>query len=299
MSSVRVEEPTLRRIVLERGVALSRAGHDAWICESACEDAPPADAFSLIGPELKLRPVVIVHECSGRLHSALLDCCRGPHPRWDTERAWYDAMRLGSGVEAAHTARAVEFHCVDLALGYASVTSRHVRVWGDRAPGNRPVDYLAGRELGFRFEALVVAIWRCYNSLRRPLWARFGESGSMPASLPATLKQAGGIPQELAERVQVSLDRFGRRVKEYRDCIEHYVPVFFSDGALMERRDPGFWACSVFVADNPVVRSTGGFTWHGRVDALSWGWRAAVEVLQLANAIAAAASVPDRGTAYR
>jgi hypothetical protein len=118
------------------------------------------------------------------------------------------------------------------------------------------------------------------------IWKAFGEKGSTPSSFEKTFPLCKRMPQPLAEQIRVSWDRVGARVKEYRDCIHHYVPLKRTwPHATMALVADKIWSAHLFIPDNPEARSHRDFVFTKGIDALTYGWEVTVEVCELAETI--------------
>ena len=105
------------------------------------------------------------------------------------------------------------------------------------------------------------------------------------------------MSKELAERLASSWSTHGEQVTDYRDCIQHYVPVDFPNSSIhMQKLDNGTWTAQMIIPDNPSTKARAQFTYDKMRDALSYGWEVATEVLEVAEAISEAIAVRKGNT---
>jgi hypothetical protein len=137
---------------------------------------------------------------------------------------------------------------------------------------------------------LITATRRTYDALRYILWKVFGPGGrDIPNNFPKTLRVCHKLPRSLRESLEESWSCYGEQLTDYRDCIQHYVPVT-SDlkHASFRRVDGDIWSVQVRLPDNPEVRSQRSFTFANNLDALTYGWQLANEVITQAAQVFAA-----------
>lgn len=139
----------------------------------------------------------------------------------------------------------------------------------------------------FEFESLVTAVRRTYEYARYIIWGEFsGSSNNTPRSFEQTLKSCKKLPQDLQFRLASSWEQYGKKVTEYRDCIQHYVCISGGFPRIrMDRLEGDVWACSALIPDNPEARSHRSFKYDTNIDALQYGWQVTEEILQVTRTI--------------
>jgi len=209
-----------------------------------------------------------------------------PRARWDT----------------GYAVGAVLYHCIGLARAYAAVgrdfyvtTAPRLRRNGSVGVQSREVCNKAAYEL----DALLGAARRTYESFGRLLRTAFEGGPNRGSNYKATvraLRENGRLPARLTQRLDCSWNTIGVQVKGYRDWVAHYEYLqHVSPSPLIEMtllRDD-VWSVSMFLPDDPQTRSPQKATFGQRRDALSWGVSVAVELLDVAKAIADAVPKPD------
>jgi len=84
----------------------------------------------------------------------------------------------------------------------------------------------------------------------------------------------------------MSWSRYGKKLTDYRDCIQHYVPLDFGSSLVhMKRLQGGVWSTSLWIPDNPEAKSKGEYKFEERIDSLTYGWNVTSEMLDIVSAI--------------
>jgi len=120
------------------------------------------------------------------------------------------------------------------------------------------------------------------------LWRKFGEGGSTPRNFSLTLKELASrsISKELLSRLRKSQTQWYEKAKAYRDCVEHYKPLWEAFPCARLRWLPGgVLSVQLPLPDNPEKKSARKFEYKLELDALSWGWELTNEVVRIGRAI--------------
>jgi len=292
-ANIRVD---LCRILLEKGVELSLEEDGNWYGQPESQYSVQMtdtimDLLESLKSAYSVRPVLVNGKIEGKEGDPLLLGCDG-------ERLGF-AWNVDLGFEffdqifnVLYVVRAVEYHCIQLAEAY-----RRVARIASRLPPSewRGSVFLVG-QYGpyYEFDSLITTARRAYDTLRYLLWKKFGpRKGSIPRNFEGTISRCEGLPNEVRTRLETSWSTWGKTITEYRDCILHYSPVGYgSSNVLMSPLTRNLFSISLFIPDNPSVRSMRNFTYKSRIDALSYGWRVAEEILSLGRFVAAAAAAP-------
>jgi len=143
----------------------------------------------------------------------------------------------------------------------------------------------------YEFDALITAARRTYDYTRYIIWDVFGPGGgSTPRSFPTTLPICENLPTSLAISLEDSWEKYGKKLKAYRDCIQHYSPLNHAISSnKMVRIEENVWSTSIFIPDNPDARSITKFRFADEIDALTYGWILTNEVTEIAIKILRAA----------
>lgn len=265
---------TLIRIVYEFGLEATRQP-DGWVVSSAEPSARRVFANPAAVTEALGRLPCLVTERTDRGHerSLLLRAdARTPFGLGVTDLFTGDlqADAIFHAHHIAYLVGAVAYHCERLAEVYATICRQFVSVpWPDA--GSDRVIFSYQTEPYYEFDAAITAARRAYDVSRYLIWQRFGSGGSVPSSLAKALQACAGLPDPLRLRLEKSWTEFGERITDYRDCIQHYVPIDFGlSSADMEKLAGGFWSVRIRIPDNPEVRSKKAFTYAQGLDALSY-----------------------------
>ena len=227
----------------------------------------------------------------------LLDV-RGLHSDWGAQFfSLPKAHAAHSSADRQHKSQyvlgALEYHCTLLAESYAEAAKHYTDLI---QPIDREHEYATFGGRGgeyYEFDALVTACRRAYDSLRYIVWRCFGANGSMPSSFYRTIRACPKLPKDLLERCERSWQHFGIPITAYRDCIQHYCPIDFGLSYVTMVRVCGIWTSHVRIPDNPEARSRFAFLYLNNLDALTFSWEAASEVLALSGEIIEAIPAPE------
>jgi len=178
---------------------------------------------------------------------------------------------------------ALIYHCKNLAEKYASICRQAAAFPnGFERPDEKAI--FSGQSDGYyEFEALVTVARRTYDAIRYPIWESFGPAkDSVPRNFYNTLLKCTTLPPALAERLQTSWSKWGLKLRAYRDCLQHYVPLDFGhSSAVVELLDSGVWSTALRIPDNPEMKSRKRFQYEQGIDALSYGWELTNEILDV------------------
>jgi hypothetical protein len=190
---------------------------------------------------------------------------------------------------------AVEYHCTELAEAYVAVSTAYVGFPSiPDGPEPERTGFGGHAELYYEFDACVTAALRVYEASRYLLWSTFGK-GTMPESFRKTLAafkdNSQSIPERLLRRLDQSWNTFGKRLKAYRDCIQHKSPIDYGIvTASLRRHELGVWMVRVLIPENPECNSRRSFVYKEELDALDYCMEVASEVLELTAEICKIAS---------
>lgn len=167
-------------------------------------------------------------------------------------------------------------HFIQLAHTYDRMIRTHRGI--ERIPGQRKLaSYILASqpEPYYWVESLISAATLAFDSGAMRLWKRYGSGNARPNGLTRTLNVLRQAQHpETPKRDYTRFEATYVQAKEYRDCIQHYVPVTNSilPFARMEDRSNGIWSAVCLLPDNPRARSTNGFRFEQNVEALRYAW---------------------------
>ena len=279
---------TLIRVVYEFGLEATLHQH-GWVVSSSEPSPGPVFASpSAVSEALGRRPCIITERLdSGRERSLLLRSdSRTPFGLGTTDLcsgslepdAIYRAHHIGYlvGAVAYHCERMAE-SCATICRQYADICALHASSGGRNS--DRAI-FQNQTEPYYEFDAAITAARRAYDISRFLIWRRFGRAHKVPNSFARLLKADSNLPEDLRSRLEKSWTEFGARLSDYRDCIQHYVPVDFGfASASLEKVGGAFWSVRIRIPDNPEARSSKAFTFAKGLDALSYSREIAEELL--------------------
>lgn len=184
-------------------------------------------------------------------------------------------------------------HCVNLAKAYELIVANFRRI--SSIPGFEASDlatYSHQAEPYYEFDALLSAARRAYDKAGHCVWQAFeGGDAGMPKNLAQLLDRLRACPRPLSERLRNSWLTVGQKLKDYRDCTQHFASTDLGMGAVMMKGlGVGVWKAWARIPDNPEANSKKKFTYVAGLDALTYGWDVVNEVVSLATEVVTAAA---------
>ncbi len=258
----------------------------------------PADSQS-IRDRYGLRPVLVTEAReSGDALDVLLSA-EGKFLELEASSLYFQAPKnislLLKKLALGYDVGAVVYHCRQLANAYAAASREFARI---RAIPGHPESESGYVSFGYQavpyyeLDALLSAVRRVYDKTAHLAWEAFGGTGGgMPDNIADMLKRCRNVPRDVADRLKSSWDTVGCKVKDYRDCTQHFASTDIGQCTLtMARLDGGVWTTSALIPDNPGVKSKKKFSYASHLDALTYGWGVTSEVVSLATEIWSACS---------
>jgi hypothetical protein len=266
-----------KRIVYERGLEIKKHGSD-WIIPNAI--VTPKCSVEQILKHLSIRPLLLVESDSEQEYKSLLSYEGGrlSDLRNYIKTKYCNPEHFDLMKNIDYLLGAIIFHCEELADLYSDICMRAVAM-------NKIVD-LAGKDWSlaneykpyYEFEALIT---------RYMLWNLFGPGkGTVPSSFSRTFPLCENLPADLKNRLETSWENIGKPLKEYRDCIQHYVPLGNSYPNAVITKVDDLLITSLLMPDNPEARTHTGFTYNTKTDLLRYSWDLVNEVCNVSVALA-------------
>lgn len=204
-------------------------------------------------------------------------------------------INLTHSINMNYVVGAVVYHCKRLAILYSQITQEYpksVNLHNENDPSdpyseqfwasNRPAPF-------YEIEALITSGKRAFESMRYVIWNDIGKNRTHPPKgFFTTLNQCNNLPNPLKTRLAHSWENFGKKVSNYRDCIQHNFPMSKGWSNLkMDRLKGGIWKCSALLPDKGNAASPDLFTYNLEIDGLTYGWELTNEIIEIANHILA------------
>ena len=281
------------RVIYEHGITAQVIGSDWHIINIGGGRTEKIEHPGIIAQRYNVRPVVVT-QSEGEIDILLRTAVQDPFgikiANWE-ERAHKTIpdLKLDKIFNTAYLLQAIEYHCKQLALLCleACVQMRKTSdIPGSSFSNSDKVMFTGVGEVYFEFDALITAVRRTYDSCRYLLWHFFGAKGTVPRSFHLTLDNCPALPEKFKISLNESWLKYGEEITAYRDCIQHYVPIDYGRSSLiMKKLDNESWSTHALMPDNPSARSRSKFVYAGQRDALTYGWEAANEVLEVATSI--------------
>jgi hypothetical protein len=197
----------------------------------------------------------------------------------------------------AYDLNATVYHCKQLASAYADVTSAHARIRSNPGYPDQPGGWVSFCDQAvpyYELDALLSAARRVYDKTAHMAWQAFGgKGGGMPGNAADLLKRRSNMPPKTRDRLRSSWDTIGAKLKDYRDCTQHFASTDIGLCTInMIRLDKDVWKARALIPDNPEVKSKKKFSYASTIDALAYGWQVTDEVVALAVEMASAIPKP-------
>ncbi|HUX30617.1 MAG TPA: hypothetical protein VMV78_08320 [Thiobacillus sp.] len=299
-----VDAPDLARMIFEHGIELRRDTTGQWVITTDTGHQKQVDPNALAA-RYGVRPVAAARRweaCLGRTYllrtGAPRDLVLGVSDLFRDVRR-HDPVGMFFSISALDfVLGALAYHCRQLAEAYVSIVST-----ARDMPHESDTDYVgrnhpAIQSAYYELESLLTSARRTYEMMRDPLWRLFGPGkGKAPDTLNETVK-ACDLPPHLGKRLTVSDDNFPDKLRQYRNCIQHCTPLDAVPRSLMTQPEPGIWAASCLIPDNPNAKDPRKFVYDKRIDALTYGWQVTNELADLTRSlvrIAGSSSKPIAG----
>jgi len=150
------------------------------------------------------------------------------------------------------------YHCKRLAYKYLDITHEYSRFSIKSEKEYDNYQFMNQNEGYYEFDALITVARRVYDTTRFILWKNFGAEKD---SIPSTFKKVlclckDNMQEKLGNLLDSSWKKFGEKLTDYRDCIQHYVSLDYNNSsAIMNPLESNIWSASLMIPDNPKARS--------------------------------------------
>ena len=134
----------------------------------------------------------------------------------------------------------------------------------------------------YEVDAFLTAARRVYDAIPKILWKHYyPDEGNRWDSIRKMFKKMDKVPQPFGDVIRESWNQIGVNLRDYRDCIIHYVPLTNGlETCWMERFD-GRWGANIKLPANPETKSRKAFDFETGPEALSYCHRVAIEAVDL------------------
>lgn len=277
-------------------MTVTRIFHEGGLCaRSTSESKHIVDNYGL-------RPVLVTEACATGDRDHLLSKC-GVLLGIQASALYSDSTNNGVPMfktfAIAYDVGAALHHCENLTKAYGSIVAKYQRIQsipGIEASESDLANFSYQAEPYYELDALLSASRRVYNKIAYFVWQAFeGGGGGMPDNMGDLIGRLKACPEPLATRLRSSWINIGEKLKDYRDCTQHFASM---DNGLttvtMKRIEDGVWMTWARIPDNPEVKSKKKFTYAANHDALTYGWEVANEVISLASEAVALASASGK-----
>ncbi|MBW2045590.1 MAG: hypothetical protein JRI96_12020 [Deltaproteobacteria bacterium] len=181
------------------------------------------------------------------------------------------------------------YHCRRLAEEYCNTILSYLKIAKKIKvlQGKKPPILMGQTAPYYEFDSLISSAIQALEISRYIIWRFFKHprEKTLPRSWKNLLQHIK-LPDDLRQKINNFQKQFGIKIKDYRDCIQHYIPLTggFSN-ANINVEDRGVLKVYFFIPDNPEARSYKDFKFALKIDALNFGWVLTNELLHLILAI--------------
>ena len=146
----------------------------------------------------------------------------------------------------------------------------------------------------FEVDAFLGDARRVYESIRKVLWRHYPTPGRgrWPGIRETMADQSKVFPAQFAARLDQSWTSVGKKLKAYRDCIAHNMPLADNETCWMARFD-NQWGATVPLPTNPESKSRAAFdnVQGNGIDALGYCHGVAAHLVGLCEELMALPAV--------
>jgi hypothetical protein len=138
----------------------------------------------------------------------------------------------------------------------------------------------------YEIDAFLTSGRRVYDMISKMLWKHYhpGESGGW-SSMKNAVKSLDKVPIEFADELRASWSQFGVKLKDYRDCVMHFVPLHKISETCWLNRHFGKWGVTVKLPANPEEKSRRKLDYDSGPDALTYCHEVAVHLVELCKSL--------------
>lgn len=282
------------RIIFEKGIEIGNAQNSIRL---PVNGRPLVDLYAQVMKIYGVRPLLVTENVGGLAGSPherhLVLALDGQSilnvrlssislPKGLAESRYSKLLRPAMNIQYA--AGAMVYHCEQLALLYASICDQACDY--DKISGIecKAFDFQGQSAAYYEIDAMITSARRTYDSIRYILWPVFGLGGGQtPRNFIKTLDACNRMPARLREVLAQSWSLYGEKLTAYRDCIQHYVPISHGfQTACLEQVVGGYWSVCLRIPDNPEAKSQHSFCFPRGLDALTYCWEVANELIDVA-----------------
>lgn len=275
------------RLVFENGVELRRTSGRSWSLQAA-GGKQVSSTPTEVEENYDVRPILVTERLPTGYELTLLLSPIIRHDSFNSELSQLHqkalkkpgSIAISDITNLVYIVGAVLHHCRHLAEVYSAIC-RHYASFPFPQENEKAI-FGNQEEPFYELEALVTQARRSYKMLQVVVWHAYGLPHGRPNSFERVLALCEDIPTNLEARLSQSWRQYGSKLKDYRDCIHHYVPLTRHMAyAWMTKLEGETFSTSILIPDNPEARSQKLFRYDSQLDALTYGWELANEVLEI------------------
>ena len=271
------------RVTFERGICIKKHHTGEWFYANSEDPMFLSDPRTIMA-SLGVRPVLAEGLNDRARVSFILPAIRGK--LLDIYISEMDLPR-----HLKYLMGSMLYQCSSLARFYAEECSRFVercsiRIAGDDAPSEEKEKkvFIGLGEPLYGFETLTTKIIIGYESIRYPIWEKYGSGKDTPRDFLDTVKRCK-FPSAIEKRIKLSTGGCYVPAKKFRRCIRENMDIGSSSWCLFEKKFDLLWLLMARLPDNPDGPSARAFKFDQGLDALTVAWEYVSEFFSITDII--------------
>lgn len=143
-----------------------------------------------------------------------------------------------------------------------------------------------GPNVYYEIDAFLSSGRRIYETISNVLWKHYhrGEPGRW-SGMNKAIKSLDKVPLQFASELRESWNRYGSKLKDYRDCVMHHVPLHETSETCWLNRHGKNWGMTVKLPANPQAKSRKQLDYNSGPDALTYCHEVAVHLVKLCTSL--------------
>lgn len=144
----------------------------------------------------------------------------------------------------------------------------------------------------YEIDAFLGAARRVYESIRKVLWKHYGPgTPNRWKSIEKVVKSPHEVPPPFLTKLQKSLNSYGKKLTEYRNCVVHNDPLTDGQTTCWMNWHGNRWGVTIKLPANPDTKGRRAFDFDSGPEALSYCHLVACHLVELCESLEAQTKV--------